>query len=133
MKYYIGIDLGGTNIKAGVVSEDFKIVAKASCKTNLPRPGEEICADMAKVALEAVKEAGLTLDDIEAVGIGTPGTANSEAGVIEYSNNLGFLNFPVVKLRTTLMPQHTANSLQVLQKAQTTLSASPSAQAWAAV
>ena len=101
MKYYIGIDLGGTNIKAGVVSEDFEIVAKTSCKTNLPRPGEEICADMAKVALEAVKEAGLTLDDIEAVGIGTPGTANSEAGVIEYSNNLGFLNFPVVKLMKT--------------------------------
>ena len=101
MKYYIGIDLGGTNIKAGVVSEDFEIVAKTSCKTNLPRPGEEICADMAKVALEAVKEAGLTLDDIEVVGIGTPGTANSEAGVIEYSNNLGFLNFPVVKLMKT--------------------------------
>ena len=101
MKYYIGIDLGGTNIKAGVVSEDFEIVAKASCKTNLPRPGEEICADMAKVALEAVKEAGLTLDDIEAVGIGTPGTANSETGVIEYSNNLGFLNFPVVELMKT--------------------------------
>ncbi|WP_294483270.1 ROK family glucokinase [uncultured Ruminococcus sp.] len=101
MKYYIGIDLGGTNIKAGVVSEDFEIVAKTSCKTNLPRPGEEICADMAKVALEAVKEAGLALDDIEAVGIGTPGTANSETGVIEYSNNLGFLNFPVVELMKT--------------------------------
>ena len=101
MKYYIGIDLGGTNIKAGVVSEDFEIVAKTSCKTNLPRPGEEICADMAKVALEAVKEAGLTLDDIEAVGIGTPGTANSETGVIEYSNNLGFLNIPVVELMKT--------------------------------
>ena len=96
MKYYIGIDLGGTNIKAGVVSDEFKIIAKASCKTNLPRPGEEICADMAKVALEAVKTAGLTLDDIEAVGIGTPGIANSESGIIEYSNNLGFNNFPVV-------------------------------------
>ena len=60
MKYYIGIDLGGTNIKAGVVSEDFEIVSKTSCKTNLPRPAEEICADMAKVALEAVEKAGLT-------------------------------------------------------------------------
>lgn len=101
MKYYIGIDLGGTNIKAGVVSDEFKIIAKASCKTNLPRPGEEICADMAKVALEAVKTAGLTLDDIEAVGIGTPGIANSESGIIEYSNNLGFNNFPVVELMRT--------------------------------
>lgn len=97
MKYYIGIDLGGTNIKAGVVSEDFKIIAKTSCKTDLPRPGEEICADMAKVALEAVKEAGLTLDDIEAVGIGTPGIANSQTGIIEYSCNLGFDDFPVVE------------------------------------
>ena len=101
MKYYIGIDLGGTNIKAGVVSEDFEIVSKATCKTNLPRPAEEICADMAKVALEAVDKAGLTLENIESVGIGTPGTANSESGVIEYSNNLGFLNFPVVKLMRT--------------------------------
>jgi len=98
MKYYIGIDLGGTNIKAGVVSEDFEIVAKTSCKTNLPRPAEDICADMAKVALEAVEKAGLAIDQIESVGIGTPGTANSETGIIEYSNNLGFLNFPVVKL-----------------------------------
>lgn len=103
MKYYIGIDLGGTNIKAGVVSEDFEIVAKATCKTNLPRPAEEICADMAKVALEAVKQAELTLDDIEAVGIGTPGTANSAEGVIEYSNNLGFKDFCVVELMKTFI------------------------------
>ena len=98
MKYYIGIDLGGTNIKAGVVSEEFKIVAKTSCKTDLPRPGEEICADMAKVALQAVQDAGLTLDDIEAVGIGTPGIANSEKGIIEYSCNLDFHDFPVVEM-----------------------------------
>ena len=98
MKYYIGIDLGGTNIKAGVVNEDYEIVAKATTKTMLPRPAEEICADMAKVSLEAVKQAGLTLDDIESIGIGTPGTANSETGIIEYSNNLGFLNLPVVEI-----------------------------------
>ena len=98
MKYYIGIDLGGTNIKAGVVNEDYEIIAKATTKTLLPRPAEEICADMAKVSLEAVEQAGLTLDDIESVGIGTPGTANSATGIIEYSNNLGFLNLPVVEI-----------------------------------
>lgn len=103
MKYYIGIDLGGTNIKAGVVSEDFEIVSKASCKTNLPRPADAICKDMAKVALEAVDKAGLTIDQIEAVGIGTPGTANSEKGIIEYSNNLGFLDFHVVELMKTFI------------------------------
>ena len=98
MKYYIGIDLGGTNIKAGVVNENYEIISKATTKTLLPRPAEEICADMAKISLEAVEQAGLTLDDIESVGIGTPGTANSATGIIEYSNNLGFLNLPVVEI-----------------------------------
>ena len=58
MKYYIGIDLGGTNIVAGVVNESYEILAKASVKTNLPRPEEEIAADMAKVSQEAAEKAG---------------------------------------------------------------------------
>ena len=98
MKYYIGIDLGGTNIKAGVVNENYEIISKATTKTMLPRPAEEICDDMAKVSLKAMEQAGLKLENIESIGIGTPGTANSETGIIEYSNNLGFLNLPVVEL-----------------------------------
>lgn len=97
MKYYVGIDLGGTNIVAGVVDEEYNIIAKASTKTNCPRPEKEIADDMAKVALQAVKNADLTIDDIEWIGVGTPGIANSATGIIEYSNNLGFKNTPMVK------------------------------------
>lgn len=97
MKYYVGIDLGGTNIVAGVVDEEYNIVSKASTKTNCPRPEKEIADDMAKMALQAVENAGLTINDIEWVGIGTPGIANSSTGIIEYSNNLGFKNTPMVK------------------------------------
>ncbi|MBQ3885395.1 MAG: ROK family glucokinase [Ruminococcus sp.] len=97
MKYYVGIDLGGTNIVAGVVDEEYNIIAKASTKTNCPRPEKEIADDMAKMALEAVKNANLTIDDIEWIGVGTPGIANSATGIIEYSNNLGFKNTPMVK------------------------------------
>lgn len=96
MKYYIGIDLGGTNIVAGVVDENYKIISKVSTKTNLPRPEKEIAADMARVSVQAVKEAGLDMNQIEWVGIGTPGIANSEKGIIEYSCNLGFDNTPMV-------------------------------------
>lgn len=95
MKYYVGIDLGGTNISVGVVNENYEIISKASTKTNCPRPAVEIAADMAKMSLEAIKKAELTVDDIEWVGIGTPGIANSESGIIEYSNNLGFENVPM--------------------------------------
>ncbi|MBP0960049.1 MAG: ROK family glucokinase [Oscillospiraceae bacterium] len=95
MKYYIGIDLGGTNIKAGVVNENFEIVAKTSVKTNCPRPSAEIMDDMAKVSLMAVEQAGLTMNDIEWVGVGTPGIANSSTGIVEYSCNLDFHDVPM--------------------------------------
>jgi len=97
MKYYVGIDLGGTNIVAGVVDENYNILNKASVKTNRPRLAKAIADDMAKVAIQAVTEANLTMDDIEWIGIGTPGIANSKTGIIEYSNNLGFENTPMVK------------------------------------
>lgn len=97
MKYYVGIDLGGTNIVAGVVDEEYNIIAKASTKTNCPRPEKEIADDMARMAVEAVKNAKLTMEQIEWIGVGTPGIANSEKGIIEYSNNLGFKNTPMVK------------------------------------
>lgn len=97
MNYYVGIDLGGTNIVAGVVDEKYNIIATAKIKTNCPRPSKEIADDMAKVALEAINKSGKSLDDIKWIGIGSPGTVNSESGVIEYSNNLGFKNFNIVE------------------------------------
>ena len=97
MKYYVGIDLGGTNIVAGVVDGDYNIIAKAITKTNCPRPEKEIAEDMAKMAVQAVENAKLTMDDIEWIGIGTPGIANSATGIVERANNLGFINTPLVK------------------------------------
>lgn len=97
MKYYVGIDLGGTNIVAGLVDENYSILGKVSRKTNRPRPAEEIAADMAACALDVIKQQGLTTEQVEWVGIGTPGIANSETGIIEYSNNLDFHNVPIVK------------------------------------
>ena len=103
MKYYVGIDLGGTNIVAGVVDEKYNIVAKASTKTNCPRPAKEIADDMARMAIQAVENAGLTMEQIEWIGVGTPGIANSETGIIEYSNNLGFKDTPMVEyIRETI-------------------------------
>ena len=100
--YTIGIDLGGTNIVAGVVDDNYKIVASAKCKTNVPRPAEGILDDMAKVCREAVAKAGLSMDDIHHIGIGSPGTCNTETGEVEYANNLGFAHVmvgPEIKAR----------------------------------
>ena len=97
-KYYVGIDLGGTNISAGVVDENFQIITCEKTKTNCPRPAKEIADDMAKVTLKAIEKAGLTIEDIEWIGVGSPGIANSDTGVIEYACNLGFSNTPLAEL-----------------------------------
>ncbi len=109
--HYIGIDLGGTNIAAGVVSEDKKIIARDSVPTGIPRPAEEIIADMAELARAVTAQAGLTLDDIAWVGIGSPGTVNEATGVIEYANNLYFENVPMRDMLTKLLgkPIYLAN------------------------
>ncbi|MBQ1950779.1 MAG: ROK family protein [Clostridia bacterium] len=93
--YRIGIDLGGTNIVAGVVDDSYRIIATAKCKTATPRPAEEIIADMARVSREAVQAAGLTMDDIDGVGVGSPGVCNADTGVIERAANLDFIQVPL--------------------------------------
>ncbi len=93
--YRLGIDLGGTNIVAGIVDENYEIVGVGKVKTNLPRPAEEIADDMANAAREAIINAGLTIDDIESIGIGTPGVAVPASGMVVYSCNLGFFDVPL--------------------------------------
>ena len=96
--YTVGIDLGGTNIVAGVVNDKYEIVATAKVKTAMPRPAEAICDDMAKVVFEAVEKAGITMEDIQWVGIGSPGSCNMETGEVEFANNLNFHHTPIAKL-----------------------------------
>lgn len=91
--YTIGIDLGGTNIVASVVDDDYNIIGTSKTPTNSPRSADEIFDDIADVCEEAVKSAGLTMEDIDSVGMGTPGTVNQD-GVIEFANNLAFNNVP---------------------------------------
>lgn len=98
MKYYIGIDLGGTNIVAAVVDEKGKIISKTDCKTNLPRIPELVADDMAKISEEAVLKAGITMDQIENVGIGSPGIINPSTGEIEYSCNFNYYNVPMSEM-----------------------------------
>ncbi len=93
--YYIGIDLGGTNIAAGIVDGQFRIVKKASTPTKANRPADEIVDDMAKLCHSLVKECGIAMEDIAYAGIATPGTANSDTGVVEYANNLPFCQYPI--------------------------------------
>lgn len=96
--YNIGIDLGGTNIKVGVVNENYEIVGRSNIKTNLPRPAEAIADSIAEAVKLALEDAKVSISDVNSVGIGTPGAANRKTGVVLYSNNLGFKNTELGKM-----------------------------------
>ena len=94
--YRIGIDLGGTNIAAGIVNENFKIICKASIPTGADRPAEAIAADMAAICHTVCEKAGILPSEIASVGIASPGIANHDDGVIEYCCNIpSFYRFNV--------------------------------------
>ena len=96
--YRIGVDLGGTNIAVGVVNEDLKIIGRGKVKTRCPRPAAEIFDDIAVAVEMAVKDAGISMDEVVSVGVGTPGSVNKNNGYIEFANNLAFDNVPAKEM-----------------------------------
>lgn len=109
--YSIGIDLGGTNIAVGVVDESGNILSKVSIPTENSRNYKEIIADMAKASKDAMSKAGLDISELKGIGIGSPGTVDSEKGIIVYANNLKFENVPMrEELRTHIdLPVYISN------------------------
>jgi glucokinase len=91
---YIGLDLGGTNIKAGVLDCNGKVLSKGSVPTG--RGPDAVIANMIAAAHQAVGQAGVTLEAISAVGIASPGPLSTEKGIVVRSANLpGWENVPL--------------------------------------
>ena len=89
---YIGIDLGGTNIAAGVIDKAGHIVYKSSVPTLAQRPIEEIVEDMANLCVDILDGAGCSISDIKSVGVGCPGTVDNKNGIVAYACNLRMQN-----------------------------------------
>ncbi len=91
--YLAGIDLGGTYIKAGLVTEDFSLVCKTSVPTNPGRGYEAVIKDMAGAVSGLAKEQGISAGEIKGVGIGIPGVSLKDGTVIVH--NTYWLNVPL--------------------------------------
>jgi len=98
MKHYLGIDLGGTDIKVGVIREDYSIAAKHIIPTKSNRPVEEVIADMAAAGRTAVEMAGISESDIVHAGVGVPGTVNSKTNEVIFANNIGWRNVDFIPI-----------------------------------
>ncbi len=94
---YVGIDLGGTSIKAGLVDEQGKILCKATCPTLVERGARPVVDDMAKLSLEVIEKGGYTVDDVKAIGVGLPGIQDPRTGIVPFCTNLYWHEVPVIE------------------------------------
>lgn len=96
MMYYIGVDLGGTNIATGLLNENGDILYKYSTKTGGDRAPEEITASIAETVQAVIDKSGVSLDEIEGIGIGIPGCFDNESGRVLFTNNMNISGFNLV-------------------------------------
>lgn len=94
---YIGVDLGGTKIKIGMVDEKGRIVSSGSIDTDPSHDDKVILKDMTVEIERLIKQQGLQINDIKSIGIGVPGIVDYEKGTIIYCTNLSWYNVEAVK------------------------------------
>ncbi len=119
--YYIGVDLGGTNIAVGIVDENSKIVKKASTPTKPERGADAVVADMAALAKNLLLELNIPLSEVASAGVATPGTADTDRGVVVYANNIPFSSYPLADRLSSLLggiPTYIENDANAAAKAE---------------
>ncbi|MCF0136232.1 MAG: ROK family glucokinase [Lachnospiraceae bacterium] len=95
----VGVDLGGTTIKAGVVNEQGQIIKQKAIPTGAERSCRAVVEDMADLVLEIVAEAGYSMDEVASVGIGSPGAIDPVNGLVVFAANFAdFRNVPIVDI-----------------------------------
>ena len=102
--YYIGIDLGGTNIAAGIIDENCNLICKGKTPTLAHRPADELVADMATLCTSLVQKAGLTFAQIAALGVAVPGAFDPERGIVKCCNNINMNQYPIADKLRALLP-----------------------------
>ena len=113
---FVGIDLGGTNVKIGCFDKELKLIRKTAVATEADMGPEVVVEKIAQTTKELLADAAVTLEEVCAVGMGSPGPAKYREGVIESATNLPkFKNIPIrrmlsEKLGKTVVFENDANT-----------------------
>ena len=94
-KYYLGIDLGGTFIKGGIVDDLGNILVDGKVPTESDGGSEVVARNIASLCGSLLEKLHLTASDVVGIGMGVPGMIDSERGEVVYSNNLGWEHFMI--------------------------------------
>ena len=107
----IGVDIGGTDVKIGLIDSDQNIISSASIPTSKENGIETVIKNIARKVNTMLEEAGISIEQCIGVGVGIPGTIDSVNGKVVYSNNIPMENVPFIELMEKYIPLpiHIAN------------------------
>ncbi len=103
---HLGVDLGGTAIKVGLVDDGGELLSSRSVPTGLPRPPQAICRDIVASATQLLEQENLSWEQVKDLGAGAPGTVNPDRGVVIHAANLGWWDFPLREELSRLLPRN---------------------------
>ncbi|MFZ3172139.1 MAG: ROK family protein [Carboxydocellales bacterium] len=103
-KHIIGIDLGGTFIKAALFDLQGNLLTKAKLPTQAEDSPKAIVERIAIMARSLLEEADLTVPELLGLGIGVPGNHDFATGTVLHSPNLNWHNVPVKAMLESLLP-----------------------------
>lgn len=100
MKYFLGVDIGGTKTAAGLLDADRHMLAEKEIPTFVHDGAEGIARNTAELIFTLLEQEGIKKSQIPYLGVGCPGTVNQKTGVVEYANNLYFEHVPLGDMLT---------------------------------
>ena len=95
---YVGVDIGGTNLKAGLVDENGVLLATQKMKVASIADDDGLAWTVASLVQELAHTVNISVSDVASVGVGVPGTVEIRSGSINYTCNLPLRNVPLRKL-----------------------------------
>lgn len=98
MSYFVGVDIGGTNVEMGILNELGEILIKKSIKTDSKKGAEDTFGRIWTAINSLITELGITKDDIKSIGMGIPGPVLNNSVVKIAANFSWGDNFPAKEL-----------------------------------
>ncbi|MBE6913610.1 MAG: ROK family protein [Ruminococcaceae bacterium] len=96
--YRIGIDIGGTNIVAGIVDCNYRILKISTTPTRVTESPYDLLDDIEQCIRDLLESAGISIADCAGIGIGAPGSCDTKHGIVRNAHNIGWHSVPVCEL-----------------------------------
>lgn len=102
--YRVGVDLGGTNIKIGIVDSRYRLIDQGLCRTNVKLGAESVIQEIVRQVYGILSKNEISGSEVAGVGIGCPGLVRIETGTVLYSNNFDWQDLPLKARLQEMMP-----------------------------